>query len=137
MQSQKDYEKLLAQKHAAELAANLGKSQEGLQFRTQDPASLPTRPSAPKRFLYSLGGLAAGLAVGFVVAMIAEFLDPRIYDETEFEKLVSAEIMAEIPPLVTAEEEGSRHRRFRLELALGGIMSMVVLMGVALSFLRG
>ncbi len=43
-QQQKDYNALLARKNQAELAANLGKSQEGLQFRPIDPPSLPTRP---------------------------------------------------------------------------------------------
>jgi polysaccharide chain length determinant protein (PEP-CTERM system associated) len=137
VQSQKTYDDLLARKSAAELSANLGKSQEGLEFRTQDPASLPTKPFAPKRFLFSLGGLAAGLAVGIAVALLAEFLDHRIYDEGEFAKLVPVEVMAEIPPLVTMEEETTQRRRFGLELAAVSVMGMAVLMGVAISFLRG
>ncbi len=136
-QSQKDYEKLLEQKHSAELTANLGKSQEGLHFRTQDPPSLPTKPFAPKRFLISLGGLAAGLALGIVAAVGADFFDHHIYDEGEFEKLISAEVLAEIPPLPTTEEDSAQRRRFYLEWAAAGIIGFVMLIGVGISFLRG
>jgi uncharacterized protein involved in exopolysaccharide biosynthesis len=136
-QSQKDYNALLARKNQAELQANLGKSQEGLQFRVQDPPSLPTKPYAPKRFLFSLGGLAAGLVLGVGVAMGAEFLDHRIYEESDFKKLVNTEILAEIPPLPTAAESSEEQRRFRLEFAAGGVIAAIMLLGVAISFLRG
>ena len=136
-QSQIDYNALLARKNQAELQANLGKSQEGLQFRVQDPPNLPGKPFAPKRFLFSLGGLAAGLVFGLGAAMGAEFLDHRIYDESDFQKLVQAEVIAEIPPLPTAEEETQRRSRFRLEFAAMGVISAIILMGIAISFLRG
>ena len=75
--------------------------------------------------------------MGIAVALLAEFLDHRIYDEGEFEKLVPVEVMAEIPPLITMEEETTQRRRFGLELAAVSVMGMAVLMGVAISFLRG
>jgi succinoglycan biosynthesis transport protein ExoP len=136
-QSQKYYNDLLARKNQAEMTANLGKSQEGLHFRTQDPPSLPSRPFAPKRFLFSLAGLAAGFALGVVVAMVAEFLDRRIYDESEFAKLIPVEVIAEIPPLPTPEEDDAKRAQFRMEFVAASAMSLVVMLGVAFSFLRG
>ena len=136
-QSKKDYDTLLARKNQAELQANLGKSQEGLQFRTQDPPNLPTKPFAPKRFLFSLGGLAAGLVLGIGAAMGAEVLDHRIYEESDFRKLVTTEVMAEIPPLPTPAEISEEQSRFRIEFAAAGVVIVVMLLGVAISFLRG
>lgn len=136
-QSLKDYNALLARKNQAELAANLGKSQEGLQFRPIDPPSLPTKPFAPKRFLFSIGGLFAGLVLGVGLALGAEFLDHRIYEESDFKKLVATEIMAEIPPLPTAAEESEQRNRFRMEFAAAGVICAIMLLGVAISFLRG
>jgi len=136
-QSKKYYDETLDRKNHAEMAANLGKSQEGLQFRVQDPPSLPTRPYAPKRFLFSLGGLAVGLFLGVGTALGAEFLDHRIYDQADFEKLVEVEVIGEIPPLPTPEEEKRQHSRFRIEFAAMGVISAIMLLGVAISFLHG
>lgn len=136
-QSKKYYDETLDRKNHAEMAANLGKSQEGLQFRVQDPPSLPTRPFAPKRFLFSMGGLFGGLVLGVALAVGAEFLDHRIYDQSEFEKLVKVEMIAEIPPLPTLEEQQEQSSRFRLELAAASVIGAIMLFGVAISFLRG
>jgi succinoglycan biosynthesis transport protein ExoP len=135
--SQKYYDTLLAQKNQAGLAANLGKSQEGLQFRIQDPPSLPTKPFSPKRFLFSLGGLVGGLALGLVAAVGAEYLDDRIYEEDDFKKIIPADVIAEIPPLPTAEEEKTRRGRLRLEWVAVSMIGMITLVGFAYSFLRG
>ena len=136
-QSNKYYNETLDRRNHAELAANLGKSQEGLQFRAIDPPSLPTKPFAPKRFLFSMGGLFAGLVLGVGVAVGAEFLDHRIYDQGEFEKLVQVEMIAEIPPLPTPDEEKEQRSRLVMEFAAAGVIGVIMLLGVAVSFSRG
>jgi succinoglycan biosynthesis transport protein ExoP len=136
-QSRKDYESLLAKKNQSELATNLNKSEEGEHFRMIDPPSLPTKPYSPKRFAFSLGGLFGGLALGLATVFLVDFLDDRIYDEKEFKELVPVDIMAEIPPLTTPEEETEQQRRFRMEWAAAALLCFAMLAGVAFSFLRG
>ena len=69
--------------------------------------------------------------------MVAEFLDRRIYDESEFAKLIPVEVIAEIPPLPTPEEDDAKRAQFRMEFVAASAMSLVVMLGVAFSFLRG
>jgi uncharacterized protein involved in exopolysaccharide biosynthesis len=136
-QSRTYYESLLAKKNQSELATNLAKRQQGEHFRMMDPPSLPTKPFSPNRFKLSWIGLVAGLALGGVCLVGAEFLDDRVYDEKEFKQLLTAEVLAEIPPLPTPEEQSRQRRRWQLEAVVAGLMSMAALAGVAFSFLRG
>jgi polysaccharide chain length determinant protein (PEP-CTERM system associated) len=136
-QSRANYDSLLAKRNQSELATNLNKTQEGEHFRMIDPPSLPTKLFSPNRFKMSLGGLFAGLILGAVAVVGSEFLDDRMYDEEEFKKLLAVDIMAEIPPLPTAEEETRARGRFLLESAAVGVLSLITLAGVAFSYLRG
>jgi len=136
-QSQANYDSLLAKRNQQELATNLNKSQEGEHFQMIDPPSLPTKPFSPNRLKMSLAGLFAGLVFGAIVVLGAEFLDDRIYGEAEFKKLMAVDVMAEIPPLPTAAEAAGRRTRFVLESALVGVLTLVTMAGVALSYLRG
>jgi succinoglycan biosynthesis transport protein ExoP len=136
-QSRTNYDSLLAKKNQSQLTANLNKSQEGLQFRIVDPPSLPTKPYSPNRLKLCFGGLAAGVVLGLASTVGSELLDDRVYDEKAFQDLISADVMVEIPPLPTAQEQaGDRHRRWKEFGAVAG-MSILILAGVALSFLHG
>jgi protein tyrosine kinase modulator len=136
-QSQTNYNSLLAKKNQAELATNLNKSQEGLQFRMIDPPGLPTQPYSPNRLKLSLGGLFAGLVLGLGATAGAEFLDGRVYDQKTLAELSSVEVIAEIPPLPTAQEQSNQRRRFWLESAAVASIATVTLVGLALTYLRG
>jgi succinoglycan biosynthesis transport protein ExoP len=136
-QSQKDYDSLLARRNQSAEATNLNKSEEGEHFTMIDPPNLPTRPYSPDRFKLSLAGLFVGLVLGAGVTAGAEFLDDRLYRQEDFKKLLSVEVMAEIPPLPTPEEESQGRHRLVLESVLAGALSLITLLGVAFSFLRG
>jgi succinoglycan biosynthesis transport protein ExoP len=136
-QSRANYDSLLARRNQSELATNLNKSQEGEHFRMIDPPSLPTKPFSPNRFKMSLTGLFAGMIIGAIAVLGGEFLDDRVYEEADFKKLLPADVMAEIPPLPTVEEETQQRSRFLLESVAAGVLSLITLAGVAFSFLRG
>jgi hypothetical protein len=84
-----------------------------------------------------MAGLFVGLVLGAGATAGAEFMDDRVYREEDFKKLLAVEVMAEIPPLPTPEEESRGRRRLVLESILAGALSLITVAGVAFSFLRG
>ncbi|HSS96066.1 MAG TPA: hypothetical protein VLK33_03515 [Terriglobales bacterium] len=131
------YDQLLTQKNQATLTDKIIRQQQGDTLTMQDAPSRPTKPESPNRFKLSLLGIFAGLAVGLAVAGGAEFLDDRVYDEAVFKQMVPAEILVEIPALHTPEEEQQQKRWQKFSFAGMGLIGIIVVLGTAISFLRG
>jgi hypothetical protein len=130
-QSRKNYEQLLAKRDQSEMATDLEKEQEGEQFRVLDPPNTPQKPFSPNRLKLALIGLVAGLMVGVAVLVGAEMVDDRIYSKEELATIVSAPVLAEIPPLTTAlEQDQLLHSEW---LQRGALSVMVVLVAAALA----
>ena len=136
-QSRANYDSLLKKKNDSELATSLEQQQQGEQFRVLDPPSLPTRPYSPNRVKLSAIGLFLGLCLGGGVTLGAELIDDRIYTEEEFEKLLPADIVSEIPNISSPEEENQTRKSTRLQWAGTGLVLAWIVVGLALSVLRG
>jgi len=136
-QSRTNYESLLAKKNQSEMATNLEKQQQGETFRMIDPPSLPSKPYSPNRFKLACIALFAGLLLGLVCAGGTEFLDDRVHSEAALKKLLPAEVIAEIPPVVTvADEKSSRWAAWAAALTVGLVL-MMMFAGTAFTFLKG
>jgi succinoglycan biosynthesis transport protein ExoP len=111
--------------------------QQGERFRIVDPPSLPIKPDFPNRLKFCGIGLGVGLALGFVFAGGFEMMDDRIYDEKEFQKLLPVAVISEIPAIIRPEDERLARRRLWLGWAVAAFVSATILVGSALSYLRG
>lgn len=121
----------------AKLAANYQTVQDDKQYRIQSPATFPLQPAGPNHVLISLGGLAAGIFLGVVLAVIFEFTDVRIRKETDLEGIVSARVLVGIPKMSTAAEN-RRHAMLRwIEGGAALAMLVIVVAGNIYSFYRG
>jgi len=69
------YNDLLAKRNESQMATELEHHQQGEQFLTLDPPSLPERPTFPNRPLFSLCGLCGGFILGLGMAQLAELHD--------------------------------------------------------------
>ncbi|HEX4426652.1 MAG TPA: hypothetical protein VH079_14730 [Terriglobales bacterium] len=136
-QSKANYDDLMKRKNSAALSGNYAKSNQDQHFRMIDPPSLPTKPDFPNRLKMGVMGLALGIALGVVVAGGTEFLDDRIHTEKEFKELVQANVIAEIPAVSTGDEEKRQIRSNRLAWVAGIVVFASILVGTALSYLRG
>ena len=81
--------------------------------------------------------MGIGLALGVVVAGVFEFMDDRLYSAKEIRKLLPAEIIGEIPPIVNVADS----QRTRRTLWLGWMTAIfvlgIILVGTAFTYLRG
>jgi polysaccharide chain length determinant protein (PEP-CTERM system associated) len=91
------YNDLLSKKTQAEMASNLEHRQQNEQFRVMDPPNLPQSPSYPDRQLFAAGGLAGGLGVGLVFALLLEMRDTSIRTEQDVELFLRLPTLALVP----------------------------------------
>jgi len=95
--AQKNYQDLLAKRDASETTQDVEKSQLGEQFQLIGPADLPDAPSFPKRWLFAVGGLAAGLGLGFGLAFLFEMKDDSIRTEPDVEAVLELPTLIALP----------------------------------------
>lgn len=136
-QSKANYDDLLKKKNASQMATSLELRQQGEHFSVLDPPSLPLKPDFPNRLKFCFAGLGIGLAMGVICAGGAEYLDDRLHDEASLKKLLPVAVIAEIPPLATAEEERTETGKLRWAWVSGVTAALVMIVGSALSYWRG
>jgi polysaccharide biosynthesis transport protein len=98
---------------------------------------LPGKPDFPNRLKFCGIGLGIGLALGVVVAGAFEMMDDRIHDEKELQKLLPVAVISEIPALTVASDDQRERGKLWLGWATAGFVSVTILLGSALSYLRG
>ncbi len=109
-----NYLALLNKKLDTQLAAKLEQRWQGDRFRILDPANLPESPFYPNRLKFLFWGLAAGLAVGVGMALLADVLDHSIRSVRELEDALPFPVLANVPlivPLHSSDMRRSRRRR--------------------------
>jgi polysaccharide chain length determinant protein (PEP-CTERM system associated) len=136
-ESKSNYNSLLQKQMQSQLATSLEKRQQGETFRLVDPASLPDKPSAPNHLLVSLGGLAAGLAVGFGLTALLEIINVRVWHESDLEGLVPVRVLVGIPHLGTPGEQRRVANMLWLERGAAAAMFILMLAGNLYVFLKG
>jgi uncharacterized protein involved in exopolysaccharide biosynthesis len=136
-QSRANYDSLLKKKNESAMATSMELLQQGERFRIIDPPSLPVKPEFPNRLKFCGMGLGIGLALGVVVAGAFEMMDDRIYDEKELQKLLPVAVISEIPTVVAAADERRERRRLMVGWATAAFVSVTILLGSAVSYLRG
>ncbi len=136
-QSKTDYESLLAKKNQSEMSTDLEKTQQGEHFRMLDPPNLPVKPFKPNRLVLCGAGLALGLVLGGALAFGKEKLSGKIYSEREIKKLVPFDVIAEIPPIRSLDEQSSHRRGTWVAAAALVVVVGFILLGSAVTYLYG
>jgi polysaccharide chain length determinant protein (PEP-CTERM system associated) len=121
-----DYADLLNKKMQSELSTDLEKRQEGQQFRLVDQPSLPTVPSSPNRIKISLGGLAAGIGLGFALGFLMDFKDRSFHSEEGVSQRFALPFVIGVPLLLTPIEQRTRGLRRNFEWAFGSGLTLFV-----------
>ena len=82
-------------------------------------------------------GLVLGLVLGAGTAAAFELGGGRVYSEKEIKKLVPFPVMVEIPGLPTTEEQRFARRQVWAATIAAVIITGVILLGTAVTYLRG
>jgi len=136
-QSKANYDNLLKKKNDSAMATSMELLQQGERFRIIDPPSLPAKPQFPNRLKFCGMGLGLGLALGVAVAGAFEMIDDRVYDEKELQELLPVAVISEIPTIAAAADERRERLRSWIGWATAAFVSVTILAGSALSYLRG
>ena len=99
------YRDLLTKKSSLDLAANMENAQQGEQMNVVDPATLPSEPSFPNRWIFAGGGLGAGLVLGVGLALWLEIRDRSIRTEKDAAAAMDLPLLVSVP-WVSDEEPG-------------------------------
>jgi len=117
------YNDFLKKQTDAGVSAELERRQEGEQFRVLDPPSLPQSPTFPKRPIFGVGGLMAGLGLGFGIALLLEAKDTSLRTERDVEVLLKLPLLALIPAVEVVK--GSRTNGHIRGFGMGGLKPSV------------
>jgi polysaccharide chain length determinant protein (PEP-CTERM system associated) len=121
-----NYDNLLLQQQKINLGANVDNQQLGGGIQVVDPANLPERPVAPKRFLLTAAGFGIGFALGLLLA--GGFEVPRLFTiqtADDAKHYTNLPVLVTIPELLTAAEARAVPRRHKLAMAAGLAFTIV------------
>jgi polysaccharide chain length determinant protein (PEP-CTERM system associated) len=127
------YDQLLMQAQKIGLGADAASQQQGEGIQVVDPANLPARPVAPKRFMLMAMGLAVGLGFGLLLAGLCEV--PRlltIQTSEDAAHYTSLPVLMTLPELLTPEEARRLPRRRKLLLATAFAVSILAIPALAM-----
>lgn len=103
-QSRSLYESLLGRLKEADLVAGLRSS----NIAPLDAARVAAKPAKPSLILYAAAGLAGGIILGIISALVREATDHRIYDVSATNAMMPGALLAFVPqhdrPLLDARD---------------------------------
>jgi polysaccharide chain length determinant protein (PEP-CTERM system associated) len=91
------YNDLLKKRDASAMSTQYDQSKQNDRFHVLDPANAPNEPSFPKMPFFAGGGLGAGLAFGFGLALLLEMHDTSMRSEHDVEVVLHLPVLAMIP----------------------------------------
>jgi protein tyrosine kinase modulator len=115
-----NYDTLLAQQQKIVIGADAANQQQGEGIQVVDPANLPERPVAPKRFLLTVGGFGIGLTLGMLLVALLEMRRLfTIQSADDAKHYTGLPVLVSIPELLTPAEARAIPRRRKLAMATG------------------
>lgn len=117
----KNYEELLARREALQIAGAARTDGDPVRLEVVDPPTVPVQPVGPKRTLFAIGVLAAGIGAGVALMLLMVALDTGFYTIHDLRAIG-------LPVLGGISSAAPPPRRILAGLAFGA--AVLVLLGV-------
>jgi uncharacterized protein involved in exopolysaccharide biosynthesis len=135
MSLKRSYEEILARLEGVETRLSAGASATAETLRVVEAATAPRQPIWPHRWLFVLGALGAGLALGAIFAVVFESRRfATVQDGRDVDFYTRLPLLAAIPRTVTDDERKSRSRRAAIRLAFGAVLAVVATVALTAVF---
>ena len=115
--TQAKYDDLMRKYMESKVAHGLEKEQMGERFTLIDPARLPEKPVRPNRPVILMIGLMLGLMSSVGTAALQEASDRSVRTTEDLTRALPFPVLAEIPEIVTPEDDRRRKTRMKLGFA--------------------
>ncbi len=96
------YQAFVERHDKASTSYALGQFEEPERVKIIDAPQDPTIPITLPKFIFVIGGVIAGLALGVGMAVVAELLDPRLRTRRQFTEATNLPVLVSLPRLATA-----------------------------------
>ena len=110
------YNSLLTKMNESSMATALEHRQQGQQFHVMDAPNLPDEPTFPNPFIFAGGGLAAGLAMGMMIAAFLEYRDTSLRNERDIWAFTKLPTLATISFIDGLAQVAPSHQQNRWKL---------------------
>lgn len=133
---ERNYTEVSGRTVEAELASDLQNANSPFNsYRVIDPAIVPSKPSAPTRLFFLLGGALAGMALVGGAAFLRETIFEPVNSASEIERFTDLDVLASIPIVQTAKL--LRRQRLIRTGSFAAVGSMLVIVFVLRMMMRG
>ncbi|MFO1257162.1 MAG: XrtA system polysaccharide chain length determinant [Gammaproteobacteria bacterium] len=122
------YQTLLERKEAAKLSESLDTTAGTVDFRVVDPPFVPSQPTGPNRFLFSIALFFIALVVGVGAAFARSQVTPAFYDKISVIQQLNLPILATVPKVKPVSLNERKHELKKMyAFSLGCLMLVVIL----------
>jgi tyrosine-protein kinase Etk/Wzc len=94
--------------------SQISEAMEIANIQVVDPAIVPTAPVGPRRLFNLLFGVAGGLLLGALVALVRESADTRVRSRDDLARLTELPLLAAIPRIAASHGRRRQHESAKL-----------------------
>ncbi len=130
------YHDIRAKQMEAQTAQNLETDRKGERFTLIEPPLTPEKPVSPNRGALLVVGLLLSVALAAALLSLLDSNDRRVRGRADLSRLLGVPPLAVVPHIGTDRDRRDARRRWRLTLAGGTAMSVLLLLTAAQVFVR-
>jgi len=121
------YHRLLTRRELARVSKNLNAEGQGINFRIQEPAAVPVKPTGLRFLHYMIGGIVLGILVPISLIFAKIQIDPRLRFSSVISSKLNLPVLVEVPHMPTVFEV--RRARFRFRLLMLVVVAVLYMYG--------